>query len=88
MTTLQVDPELIVQTLQEGAREQLPGAAGELVLDFSSVAKIDAATARALEDLADLADRSSVKVALRSVHVGVYRTLKLLKLASKFSFLE
>jgi anti-anti-sigma regulatory factor len=88
MTTLQVDPDVIVQTLQEGAREHLPGAEGELVLDFSSVVKIDTGAARAMEELADLANRASVGVALRGVHAGVYRALKLLNLASKFSFVD
>lgn len=57
---------------------------GEAVLDFSSVERIDAAAARALEELAD---GSSVKITLRGVNIQVYRALKLLKLAERFSFL-
>lgn len=68
--------------LQE-AIEKLNCAGGESVLDFSSVDRIDAAEARALEELAD---RSSVPVTLRGVNIGVYRALKLLKLAHRFSF--
>jgi len=63
--------------------EELNCAGGESVLDFSSVDRIDAAAARALEELAD---RSSVPITLRGVNIGVYRALKLLKLAERFSF--
>ena len=52
--------------------EGLNCAGGEPVLDFSSIDRIDAATARALEELAD---RSSVRITLRGVNVGVYRAL-------------
>ena len=88
MMTLHVDPDVIVQTLQQDARERLPCAEGELVLDFSSVIKIDTGAARAIEELAEQANHASVRLVLRGVHVGVYRALKLLNLASQFSFLE
>ena len=52
--------------------EGLNCAGGEPVLDFSSRDRIDAAAARALEELAD---RSSVRITLRGVNVGVYRAL-------------
>lgn len=77
-----------VQTLLQEAVESLDHAQGELVVDLSSVARIDAAAARALEELADRADRVPVKVILRGVHVGIYRALKLLKLAPRFSYLS
>jgi anti-anti-sigma regulatory factor len=83
-----VDPKCPAQTLQHEAVEKLQGAEGELVLDFSSVMKIDAAAAGAMEELADLADRQSASVALRGVNIAIYRALKLLKLAPRFSFLE
>jgi anti-anti-sigma regulatory factor len=70
--------------LQE-AIEKWSCAGGESVLDFSSVDRIDAATARALEELAD---RSSVRITLRGVNIGVYRALKLLNLAHRFSFVS
>ena len=70
--------------LQE-AIEKLNFAGGESLLDFSSVDRIDAAAARALEELAD---RSSVRITLRGVNIGVYRALKLLKLAERFSFVS
>jgi anti-anti-sigma regulatory factor len=85
---IQVDPNCLVQTLQHEAVEKLKAAEGELVLDFSSVLKIDAGAARAMEELADLADRQSARVALRGVNIAIYRALKLLKLAPRFSFLS
>jgi anti-anti-sigma regulatory factor len=85
---VQVAPDCLVQALQHEAVEQLGLAGGELVLDFSAVVRIDAAAARALEELADRADRVSVKVVLRGANVGIYRALKLLKLTSRFSFVS
>lgn len=57
-----------------------------VVLDFSAVAWIDGNVVRALEELADLADGRSVKVALRAVNVDIYRVLKQLKLTERFCF--
>ena len=62
-------------------------AEGEVVLDFSAVRRIDPSAVRAMEELADLADARSVKVVLRAVNMDIYRVLKLLKLAQRFSFL-
>jgi len=89
MTTpmcIQVDPDCMVHTLQHEAVEQLNRAGGELVLDFAFVVKIDAGAARAMEELAGLADRSSARVTLRSVNTAIYRALTLLNLAKRFSF--
>ena len=48
--------------------------------------RIDSDVVKALEELAGLADESSVKVVLRAVNMDIYRVLKLLKLAPRFSF--
>jgi anti-anti-sigma factor len=64
------------ETFQE-ALEKLDSARGELVLDLSSVRRIDSSELRALENLAKVAEEKSVKVALSGVNVGVYRVLKL-----------
>jgi anti-anti-sigma regulatory factor len=82
----EIDEELVVQTLQE-AGEKLDGADGELVLDFSSVRRIDPGALREIERLADLADEKAVKVVLRGVNIDIYKVLKLVKLAPRFSFL-
>jgi anti-anti-sigma regulatory factor len=55
-------------------------------LDFSSVLRIDGNVIREMEELADLADARSGVVVLRAVNVDVYRVLKQLKLADRFSF--
>jgi anti-anti-sigma regulatory factor len=82
---LKVDEKGIVQTLQE-AGEKLDSAEGEVVLDFSSVLRIDASGLMALEKFAGIADDKAVKVALRGVNVSVYKVLKLVKLTSRFPF--
>lgn len=64
------------ETLQE-ALGKLDSARGELVLDFSSVRRIDSSELRALENLAKVAEEKSVKVALKGVNVDVYKVLKL-----------
>jgi anti-anti-sigma regulatory factor len=73
--------ELIEQGLAK-----LDGAGGEVVVDFSSVRRIDPSAIGAMEKLAGAADEKAVKVALRGVHVDVYKVLKLVKLTPRFSF--
>ena len=80
-----IDEERIVQALQE-AGEKLDSAEGEVVVDFSSVRRIDVNTLQALEMFADITDDKGVKAVLRGVNVGVYKVLKLMKLGSRFSF--
>jgi anti-anti-sigma regulatory factor len=82
---LEIDGERVVQALQE-AGGKLNGAKGEVVLDFATVQRIDPRALRAMEELAGLADRKAVKVSLRGVNVGVYKVLKLARLAPRFSF--
>jgi anti-anti-sigma regulatory factor len=83
---IKVDSERVVHTLQQEAVAKVNAAEGEVVLDFSRVPRIDSSIARALEELAGLADGRSVKVVLRAVNVDIYRVLKLLKLTQRFSF--
>jgi anti-anti-sigma regulatory factor len=73
------------ETLEQAFRN-LDGAARELVLDFSSVRRIDAGGIGSLEKLAAAADAKSVKVALQGVDVNIYKVLKLVKLTPRFSF--
>ena len=84
---LKIDEERVVQGLQE-VGEKLDSVEGEVALDFSSVRRLDASALNAMEELAGIADDKSVKVVLRAVHVGVYRVLKLVKLTSRFSFVN
>ena len=57
-------------------------------MDFSSVRRIDSNALVAMEELAGMADQKAVKVVLRGVNVDIYRVLKLMKLAPRFSFLN
>jgi anti-anti-sigma regulatory factor len=68
------------ETIQD-ALGKLDGTRSEVLLDFSSVNRIDANEVRALENLAHAAEEKSVKLVLRDVNVDVYRVLKLVKLA-------
>lgn len=83
---VKMDEERLVPALQE-AREKLDSAEGEVVLDFSSVRRIDPSALKAMEELAAMAADKSVKVVLRGVNVDVYKVLKLVKLAPQYSFL-
>jgi len=84
---LSIDGNRLVPALQEAA-ERLDGAAGEVILDFVSVARIDSSALRAIERLASIADRKAVRVVLCGVNVDVYKVLKLVKLTSRFSFMS
>jgi anti-anti-sigma regulatory factor len=83
---LKIDPERVADGLQ-AAGAKLEGAPVETILDFSSVLRIDPRALRAMEELARVADEKAVKIGLRGVNVEIYKVLKLVKLASRFSFL-
>jgi anti-anti-sigma regulatory factor len=68
------------------AVEKVNGAESEVILDFSAVLRIDGNAVRAMEELAGLADERSVKVVLKAVNPDIYRVLKQLRLAQRFSF--
>jgi anti-anti-sigma regulatory factor len=84
---LKIDEGRVVQMLQEAA-ENLDATEGEVLLDFSSVRRINPSVVRGMEGFADVADDKGVKVGLRGVNVDVYKVLKLVKLASRFSFVN
>lgn len=83
--SLHMDPAHLVQSLQE-AIAQLDHAGGEVVLDFSSVQRIDPSALEAMENLAGMAEGKARRLVLQDVNVAVYKVLKLAKLASRFSF--
>jgi len=64
----------------------LDGGGSDIVLDFSSVRRIDPSTLRTMEKLAAAAQAKSVKVVLGGVNVDVYKVLKLMKLTGLFVF--
>jgi anti-anti-sigma regulatory factor len=82
---IHIDGDRVVQSLLE-AQEKLDIADSELALDFSSVQRMDVAALGTLEKLASAAGTKPAKVVLRGVNVEVYKVLKLLKLAPRFSF--
>lgn len=83
---LNIDGERVVQGLRE-ALDKLDGAGGEVVLDFSSVRRVDPSALGVMEKLAGTAADRAVKVVLCGVDVDIYKALKLAKLAPRFSFL-
>ena len=82
---LSVEGERAVHALHE-ARKTLEGARGEVVLDFSSVQRIDSGALRALDELADTASHKRIQLVLNNVSVDIYKVLKLMGLTSRFSF--
>lgn len=84
---LVINEERVVPALQQ-ALDSLDGSQGEAVLEFSSVRRIDSAALRALEEFAQVADEKNIKIVLRGVNVDVYKVLKLVKLAQRFSLLD
>ncbi len=84
---LSIDEKSIVPALQDAAKK-LDGTGGETFLDFSSVRRIDSRAVRAMEEFTRIADKKAVKVVLRGVNVDVYKTLKLVKLTRKLSFVN
>lgn len=84
---LNIDQERVVLDLQE-AGGSLDCSQGEAVLDFSSVRRIDSSVLQAMEEFVRVADEKAVKIVLRGVNVDVYKVLKLVKLAHRFSFVN
>ena len=66
------------QSLQE-VIDKLDIAESEVVLDCSSVNRLDPGALRALEALAYKADSKSMKIALHGMDVKLYKVLKLVK---------
>ena len=81
---LKIDANNVISDLKQ-AEESLD-ARQELALDFSGVTRIDSAGLQAVQRFAHRAEDKKTKVALRDVNVNVYKTLKLARLTSRFSF--
>jgi anti-anti-sigma regulatory factor len=84
---LNSDERGLASALQE-AGDKLDSRDGEVVVDFASVERIDLGALQAMEGFAGIADEKAVKVVLRGVNVSVYKVLKLMKLAQRFSFVS
>jgi ABC-type transporter Mla MlaB component len=57
-----------------------------VTLDFSRLIRIDAGGLSALETLSAEAEERSLKIEIHSANAGVYKALKLAKIAQHFSF--
>ena len=84
---LKVDGESIVQSLKE-VSDRLATCEGEVVIDFSSVRRIDTGGLSAMDALATRAEERAVKIGLHGINIDVYKVLKLMKLSPRFSFLH
>ncbi len=84
---LKVENDNVVGDLHDVC-DRLDSAEPEVVLDFSMVRRIDPSAIAAIDRLATSAEQLAVRVVLRGVNVEVYRVLKLVKLAPRFSFLN
>ena len=82
---LNMHEERIVPALHE-ATSVLDDAQGEVVLDFSSVRRIDSGALRTLEEFVRVADEKAVKIVLRGVDVDMHKVLKLVHLTQRISF--
>lgn len=81
----EMKPERLAESLSE-ARKKLDAVDGEMILDFSEVRRVDSEILSAIMDLAAAAEEKKTKLILRGVNVDVYKVLKLMKLASRFSY--
>ncbi len=84
---LKIDGQKVLGDLQE-ACETLHNADGEVLLDFSAVRRLDPEAIAAMEELAERADESGVRLVLRGISAEVYKVLKLVKVAHHFSFVS
>jgi len=84
---VQIDEGRVTQMLVE-AKERLDSLGDDVLLDFSSLRRLDPSGLCALEDLASAADGKAVNVRLRGVNVDVYKVLKLARLSSRFSIVN
>lgn len=80
-----IDGERVTEALAEAGRK-LDAAEGEIILDFSSVRRVDARALGEMQALANASEAKQVKVVLRGVNVDVYKVLKLARLSPRFSF--
>jgi ABC-type transporter Mla MlaB component len=84
-TFVKIDGKRVADGLQE-AQSMLDSSSSETVLDFGSVLRVQPKDLAALEELLRVADDRGVKIELRGVNVGIYKVLKLARLASRFGF--
>lgn len=82
-----VDEQKLVFQLGSIAKD-MQGEPREIALDFSSVSRLSSKDVIAIEAFVRTAEDKKVKVTLRGVNVPIYKSLKLVKLARRFSFVH
>lgn len=82
-----IDEHNVSESLEQTV-QTLDGELQELALDFSAVLRIDSRALRSLEELAHKTEEKKIQVILHGVNVDLYKTLKLIKLADRFSFVS
>lgn len=83
---LSIDEQNLVGSLEKARKSLEPES--QLMLDLSSIRRIDSRGLRALQELVHQAEEIKGKVVLRGVKVDVYKALKLAHLTSSFSFVN
>ena len=84
---VKIEGDAVQASLQQ-AHDKVSHAQGGVVLDFSSLRRMDTTVVSALEALLVSADENGVKLALRGVNIEAYKVLKLSRLSSRFSFVS
>ena len=84
---IKIDGNRLTSSLQEAAAK-LETSQGELVLDFSEVARLDAPAVNLLERMAGIASEKKVRIILRGLNVTAYKVLKLARLSARFTFVN
>lgn len=79
------DNESVLAVLQD-ALKSLDRAEGEVVVDFSSVHRVDPAVLSTIEELVNKTEQKKLKLVLRGVDVDVYKVLKLVRLTPRLTF--
>ena len=82
---VKLDGKGLVQAFED-ACAKLARDDAEVLVDLSSVHRIDSGSLRALEDVADAGDGKGTRVVLRGVNIDIYKVLKLMKLSPRFAF--
>ncbi len=84
---LKIDGEHVLAALKE-AGEKLDPAAGELVLDFSSVRGVETGALQELSTLVAAAKQKGIKIVLHGVSPELYKVFKLTGQASQLAFVN
>ena len=89
---LKIDEKRVGPSLEEAGATfdggEFATDAREVFLDFSCVERVDSVALEALERVAGVADEKGARIVIQGVNVSVYKVLKLVKLAQRFSFVN